>query len=438
MSGVARTAERLSSGLFYGWYIAGAGATTNFIVGGITSFGFAVFISPIQDSTGWGAAVITIGYSIRAFEAGLMAPFTGILVDRVGPRRMAILGIFVTASGVLLFSQAHEVWVFYVSSLVIALGQSVGGFVAFSSAVMRWFHHKRGRAMGILTAGNGAGYLMAPVLAVLITSIGWRGTLVIAAFAIIAMGIPLAMVLRDRPEPYGYHPDGEAPPEDPAVPSGEELRAPPPSDTGMTVSEALHTPAMYLLMIAIALAGPTQNVFIILNISHMQNVGFSALGAAFVVGIYGVVQVILRPFGGWAADIIGRRRTYLATFLLQGVGLILFANLTDGRLWILPLFYLTYAVGHGMYVVLFMTMTADYFGARRFATLRGVTMTLQMPFGMVLPIIAASVFDATGSYRVIFMIYALVASFGALMVALIRRPTWGELQKQQAEGHPRE
>ena len=57
-----------------------------------------------------------------------------------------------------------------------------------------------------------------------------------------------------------------------------------------------------------------------------------------------------------------------------------------------PLLYPTYALGHGLYVVLFMTMIADYFGARRFATIRGLAMIPQMPFGMLWPALAAFVF----------------------------------------------
>ena len=39
--------------LFYGWYIALAGAGTNFLIGGIVNFGFGVFIDPIREELGW-------------------------------------------------------------------------------------------------------------------------------------------------------------------------------------------------------------------------------------------------------------------------------------------------------------------------------------------------------------------------------------------------
>ena len=78
---------------------------------------------------------------------------------------------------------------------------------------MNWFQRGRPRAMGVLFSGNAGGYMIAPVVAALIVQFGWRGTLVIAAFAILIIGLPMAFVLRDRPEPYGLYPDGIDPEE---------------------------------------------------------------------------------------------------------------------------------------------------------------------------------------------------------------------------------
>ena len=105
----------------------------------------------------------------------------------------------------------------------------------------------------------------------------------------------------------------------------------------------------------------------------------------------------------------------------------IFANVTSDRAWLLPFFYAFYVFGHGAYVVLFMTMTADYFGSARFSTLRGLTMMSQMPFGVIFPIIAGFMFDRTGTYQDIFMIYGGVVMLSALCIALIRRPYWAEI-----------
>ena len=256
MNAVTRLASRASPApLFYGWHIALAGAASNFLILGTASFSVGVFIQPMREEMGWSLAAIALGFSLRSFEQGLLAPFSGILVDRLGPRRMAITGVIVVAAGLLMFSQARDLRGFYLASLTIALGQSVGSYTSFSAALMNWFNRKRGRAMGLLNAGNGGGYLMAPVLAILVGMLGWPETLVIATVAILYLGLPLALLLHDRPEPYGYLPDGERPGGDSAVAAPAASQVAPASMSGMSVAGALRTPAFYLLAISTGASG---------------------------------------------------------------------------------------------------------------------------------------------------------------------------------------
>ena len=429
MNAVTRVARRAVPGpLFYGWHIALAGAASNFLILGTVTFGFGVFIQPMREEMGWSLAAISLGFSLRSFEQGLLAPVGGFLVDWLGPRRMALIALVVTVSGLLMFSQAHDIRVYYLASLTIALGQSVGGHTSFSAALMNWFNQKRGRAMGLLNAGNGGGYLMAPVLAVLIGAFGWRETVVIAAVTILYLGIPLALLLHDRPEPYGYLPDGERRGGAGTVAAPAAPQVAPASMNGMSVADALRTPAFYLLAISTAAFGATLSGWIVHQIPHLQNVGFSLQAAALIGGIYGLVQIALRVVVGWVGDIVGRRRMYVAAFLVHGVGMLIFANLTASRVWLLPFYYLTFALGHATWVVFQQTMVADYFGTMRFATLRGLSSTLQMPFGVVSPFLAGWMFDQTGSYQLIFTVYAAITATGALWVLLIRRPMWAEVE----------
>ena len=413
-------------GLFYGWYIVLAGAGTNFIVIGLVTFSFGVFIEPMRQELGWSIAAISLGVSLRSFEQGLLAPITGVLVDRLGPRRMAMTGILVLAVGLVMFSQARTLEVYYASSILMAFGQSLGSMTPFSAALMFWFERKRGRAMGLLNMGNGAGYLITPVVAALIALVGWRETLLISAGLVVVIGLPLAAVLRDRPEPYGYAVDGNEPQ------PRERGRVPTPS--GMLVAEALRTPTFYLLSVSTALSGGMLISWIVHQVPHMQSVGFSLGGAAIITGLYGVFQIVLRPLVGIAADRFGRVRLYTMAFFGQSLGLVIFANLTSDRMWLLPFYYATFAFGNSAWTVLQMTMVADYFGTRRFATLRGFASTLNMPLGVGAPFLAGFVFDQTGSYREIFMVYAALAALGGVLITQIRRPFYVDLDRSAATG----
>jgi hypothetical protein len=83
-------------------------------------------------------------------------------------------------------------------------------------------------------------------------------------------------------------------------------------------------------------------------------------------------------------------------------------------------------VGHAISVALGQIMVADYFGARRFGTLRGLSASLHMPVGVALPIVAGLMFDRTGNYFLAFSIFGMVAMSGLLWISLIRRAPWSE------------
>jgi OFA family oxalate/formate antiporter-like MFS transporter len=414
----APSANRSPRTLFRGWYVAIGGALGNFLTFGVVGVGFGIFVKPMREELHWSVAAISIGVSLRSFEQGLLAPVTGVLIDRLGPRRMSLTGLVTLVIGLLLFSQARSLPMFYASSVVIAVGQSIGLGTPFSLVVMSWFRRMRGRAVGILNTGNGAGYLVAPILALGIGLVGWRSTLVIAALVILVVGLLLNLLL-DFPEDHGLLPDGDQPLAATSTRGG--------GLTGMSVADVLRTPAFYLLVAATASNG-TINAWIVHQVPHMENVGFSRERAALLSGLYGVISISLRFAIGWLGDTVGRKRLYTCSFVLMGVGFMLFANLTASRLWLLPLYYVSFASGHSIWVVFQQTMIADYFGVRRFATIRGLASTLQLPVGVLAPFIAGWVFDHHGSYTPAFMAYGVISISGAIWVLLIRRPMWVDLE----------
>ncbi|MBM3946442.1 MAG: MFS transporter, partial [SAR202 cluster bacterium] len=298
--------------VFYGWYITIAGACSNFLLIGIAVLGFGVFIEQFRQEFGWSVKAIALGFSLRSLETGLMSPLTGMMVDRFGPKRMAITGVIIVAIGLFMFSQARNLPVYYAASAILALGQSLGGFGAFTLAIMNWFNKKRGRAMGLINSGNGFGYFATLIMASMIQSIGWRETLIVLSATVLVVGIPLALVIRDRPEPYGLLPDGEQPTPEALelmkLEQGKPRRRSSGSGPGFEVSQVVRMPAFYLLCIAGALGGATQGAWVTFQIPHYQSAGFSIGVTGVLVAVYGLVQVPMRFGAGWLGDIVGRRR----------------------------------------------------------------------------------------------------------------------------------
>lgn len=419
--------------IFYGWYMVAAGGITSFIMIGIPVFGFGVFINPIRQELGWSAATIAVGFSIRSFEGGLMAPFTGYMVDRLGPRIMALAGVVFLSAGLALFSQIQTVWMFYLSAMVMALGGSLGANTPFSAALVGWFNRHRGRALAFLNMGNGIGTFSVPGVIWLVAAFGWRESLLIIACIVFVIGIPLALTLRARPEPYGYLPDGDTPSGQDGSPTAVEgaQAIQRPKATGMEVRDALRVPALYLLVVANGAQGFAHQAWLVHLVPHLTNSGFSIGMAGLMVGIYGGLQVIIRLGLAWKGDSIGRRRILLGSYALQGSGLMVFAFVRPSLAWMLPLFYIAYGLGNAGWNTMSQTAIADYFGTRRYGTLRGLSSALQMPFGLMGPIVAGLMFDKLGNYTLIFAVSAIIMASGSLMILMIRRPVWADLQSSK-------
>ena len=430
MGVASRMWDRVRPGrLYYGWYIVWAGAISNFFTIGIIAWGFGVFIEQFRTDLGWSVKAIALGYSIRSFETGLLAPFTGYAVDRLGARKSNVIGTLMMGGALLLFSQIRSLPVYFLASAILSLGQSMGGISAFTRALMAWFNKKRGQAVGLMNTGNALGYFAPVALASLVAALGWRETLIVAGIVVLVVGLPLALVVRDRPEDLGYLPDGEritgAEPVAAAA-SGTRPRAGN-SGSGMEVKEVLKVPAFYLLLIAGAADGMAHGPWVTFNIPHLQTSGFSLQAAAWIVGIYGLVQVPLRYGAGILADKVGRRRLFIWSHGIQAFGLLCFAFLSPTRLWLLPVYWLVQGTAHAAVIAARDSIVADYFGTKRFATIRGLRSSMLLPISMLSPVFMGSMFDARKSYQLGFLIVAVIGATGMFWLSLIRRPLWKDV-----------
>ena len=209
-----KTEHARPSGIFYGWWIVLASMSILVIGSGLYWQGFGVFFLSLQEEFSTNRAALSGAIALSQLEGGMMGPLGGYLVDRFGPRRMISIGAIVMGVGFLLMSQVDSLLQFYVVFLgVISVGMSIGIRVPALVAPANWFVKKRGIAIGIALTGSGLGGLFIPFLGLLIVNYGWRKTAIVAGIAVWVLALPLAMVMRTRPEDYGMLPDGERPSE---------------------------------------------------------------------------------------------------------------------------------------------------------------------------------------------------------------------------------
>jgi MFS family permease len=404
--------------IFYGWWVVFGSGAIVFIAAGTFFYGFSAIFDSLVDEFGWSHAAVSLGFSMRTEVGGIFAPLVGYLVDRVGPRKLLMAGVIAVGLGFLWMSRIDSLWSFYGAIIVIALGMGSCGGLVGQVAISNWFERQRGRALAIVAIGPGASGIMVMILAWLMSLYGWRGALAIMAVVIWATGLPLAMLVRRRPEDYGLTLDGEpATMSAPAEPPGQDISAPqaPRALEGMTLREALRTRAFWFLALAFAATWFGTTAIVVHEIPALTKAGFSREFAALMVTLTVVLSLGGRLGFGWLADLRDKRLVLAGAFLLQALGILVFAFATAW--WQLVIFLALYPAGYGGMIPVRPAFQAQYFGRRALGAIMGFTFFVTTLGSVIGPVFVGGMYDILESYRLAFVITALM-SLAAIPLAL--------------------
>ncbi len=116
--------QRAPHKIFFGWWIVVASFLTALYVGGAVFYGFTAFFEPIIEEMGWSHTELSLAASLRGLEIGILSPFIGFRVDRVGPRKVIFTGVLTTAVSPGLLRYATVLIMFYSAFVLMAVGTS--------------------------------------------------------------------------------------------------------------------------------------------------------------------------------------------------------------------------------------------------------------------------------------------------------------------------
>src|SRR3954468_19846473 len=146
----------------------------------------SVLFLPLEQEFGWSRSTVSLAVSVNILLYGLVGPFAGALMQRLGVRRTTIIALTLLAAGVSLATLVRQPWqLVLLWGGVVGTGSGMAALVLGATIVNRWFVERRGLAMGILTASTATGQLIfLPLLASVIERHGWRfGIFIVAAAA---------------------------------------------------------------------------------------------------------------------------------------------------------------------------------------------------------------------------------------------------------------
>jgi MFS family permease len=403
--------------IFYGWRMVGAACGIQFLLAALLLQAFGLYIAVLSEEMGWSKTTLSGAAALQSAESAIIGPLLGWLMDRWGPQSIIRWGIVCFSAGLLLLSQVETVTTFYASAILMAVGASLGGYFPLSVAIVHWFEKYRGRALSIMSLGLALGGLVVPVMAWSMQQWGWRVTAAASGVVALVVGLPLARMIRRRPEDHGEFVDGIRPEDE--MPNAAVLKASGPQE--FSLHEALHTQAFWLLAVGHGLAMLVVTAVNVHAISHMkEGLGYTVATAGWVIMLMTFGQLLGVLLGAVIGDRFEKRKVAALCMLSHALGLLFLTY--SSHMQGLIAFAMFHGLAWGLRGPFMQAIRADYFGRQAIGAIMGISAAIIAVGQIAGPMVAGVLADLTGDYQLGFTVLSILSALGSVSFMLAKKP----------------
>ena len=369
-------------------------------------YALGVMIVPLEAEFGWSRSQISAGPLVTSITALLLAAFAGRITDRIGPRKVALVGVPLFGCALAAIALAGpSIWSWLGLYALLALALLCIYPSVWTAAIAVRFDRNRGLALALALSGTGIASALVPYLAArLIEAYGWRGAYIgLGALSVLAVFPLVALFFARETVPLAKRDVLEQ-----RIPAGR---------LGEFKTRKFACMALAFFLYSVAATGLGINAVPVL----MQN-GFDMVGAAEVVGLIGIGTITGRLLGGVLLDRIDGRFVAIGCgfFAMGSVAILLLAGSSATNASIACVL-LGLAAGAEYDAAAYLT--TRHFSRRNFASLFAVLGGLAGFGSGIAPLIANLVYDATRSYDLMLMgLFPMFAVASVLFLSLGRYP----------------
>lgn len=398
--------------LFYGWWIVAAG----FLIIAYGTGASGYITRNLFPLVGTNFKKVPTALSIYIGVMAITSLAIGPLIDRFGPRKLMLIGVLAASGALLGLSFANSL--LYTFLGILAIGMSAGFSLPVQTATANWFMKRRSTALAVVCAASAVG---GPV-------VNWFGTQTTHQFslqntllglgvAMLAICIPLAFVIKHKPEQHGYMPDG-------MVPTIKETIQPIIQkethfvEVNFSLRQALRTKAFWILVVAFSLVSGSgtlvesrRSIYMLEQGLHYRTANFSEIAS-----LMGLVWILLFGFLG---DKFSKRHLLAIAIALQSISVAVLINV--GNPTQLYLYMLVYSCGSGI-APLILAMRADYFGRKAFATITVVMGFINGILSAGFVFVNQAILGPAGNNQAVFLLSILIGIVAAATVIFAKPP----------------
>ena len=400
---------------FYGWWIVAASFGLAGLVSGFIFLGFTAFLVPYTESFDVGRGQISLVFGFSSVSGVAASP----LVGRFGARRVTMAGVVSMCVGMCLMSLAQNLLHYALIHLTLV---TMGGFLVLfygsTTIVNNWFDKRRGLAFGVFFTGISLGAALVFVVNLLVESLGWRDATLVLGVAGLIVGLPLASILRDRPEDFGMLPDGAPPDSAPGRPTAAARGF---AEHGLTLRQALRTSAFWTLSVGFASRNFVMAGMAAHFIPAVIDKGFSSTTGGQMLLVFAGAAFVSRLLTSFISDYVPKAKM-TAVMVAIGVGAFFIMTRAD-TIRDIVVFVLVYSLawagsGGGM----ISAIRGEFFGRAHYAVISGAGNLVQAAGEVLGPATAGILYDRTGSYTNTYFVFMGMLMVSTLALLLTRPP----------------
>lgn len=378
-----------------------------------------LFIGPWTEEFGWSRTLLSSGMSITSVTTFLFSPLFGVLIDRIGTRRMALPGLVLLAATMASLSLLDgSVWMWFAVWTVYAAAALATKSTVWTAGVASAFDAGRGLALGLTLSGSALAQAITPPLTnFLIDAYGWRMALVWLGLGWGGIAIVLCFFLLFD----GYDASRRERAENPAAATGKPLLADAP---GLSIAEAWRSVALWRIALSTFVIMVVTIALVVHQIPILQEIGVDRTTASYYAGMAGLAGVAGKLVTGWLLDRYPAR--WVGGLTLAATALTFILLLLPGRsmpVIFAAMFINGYAAGTKLQIAGYLT--SAYGGMRNFGAIFGTMASLIAAGSGLGPLVGGFVYDAYGTYDpyLWFGIFGTLAS-AFLIFGLPDYPDW--------------
>ena len=396
--------------LHYAWVILVVTFVCLFVASALRSIPGIIMLS-LEQEFHWDRETISGAVAVNLFLFGLAGPFLGRLMDVYGVKAITVMMIIMVtfgAAGSVLMQQPWQLYLLW--GVVIGAGSGGTSMIMGSAVVNRWFHKRRGLALGILGAAFSSGQLIfTPILMKLSIHEGWRISTLFIVVLLALVALPLVLwLMADNPGIKGLRPYGA---------NGH-------SDTNLhpdpnPMRKAMANPQFWLLALSFGICGlTTSGLFQTHLITHGIEHGFPKMTMAVSLGVMGATDIFGTILSGWLCDRFGKRWPLAVYYLLRGATLLMLPYVeSTGQLMA---FSVVYGLNWLSTIPATSALTADLFGKQNVGVVFGWICFAHQVGAAIASYGAGYLHQIAGNYTLAFMASGLFAFVATGLVVLIK------------------